>query len=64
MNKAPGRHAAVPNNVLQVALQDTLIGNHQATYILNMMGNLHALLEFDDMPSQCNQLRNGKNEHC
>ena len=34
----PGWRAAVPNKVLQVALQDTPIGNHKATYILNMMG--------------------------
>lgn len=34
----PGRKSAVPNKVLQVALQDTPIGNHKATYILNMMG--------------------------
>ena len=28
----------VPNKLLQVALQDTPIGSHKATYILNIMG--------------------------
>lgn len=33
-----GQKAAIPNVALQIALQDTMVGNESASYILSMMG--------------------------